>query len=306
MTNSVFHPTLYTPATTPVDKQLKILNGEREGEGIWRVVLCTEDSIREGDVPLALDTLRTVLHQTKRHSGVGAFVRVRNADVMKRVLDLPDADKLKGFVIPKADPESLPDYVTQLAGTDFKLMPILESQRMFDRSFRTSLLHVLLGYNPAIECLRIGANDLMGYLGIRRPTKKLTVYDTPIGNLIGDIITEYRGVGDFTITAPVFECFGPEYDGLLRKEVTRNITYNLYGQTVIHPRHIRMIRDMYKVSKADLESAQKIMGDAPKAVEGLNGRMDEYTTHWRWAKIILERYALFGDSETSKTGAHVL
>lgn len=303
MTNPVFHPTLYTPATTSVEKQLALANGEHSG--IWRVVLCTEDSIKEDDVPLAIDHLRVVLPKIKADSAVDTFVRVRNAEVMRRILDLPGAEKLRGFVIPKADPESLPHYVGSLTGTSFSIMPILESSRMFDRNYRTALLHVVQGFSPVIECLRIGANDLMGYLGIRRSAKDFTVYDTPVGGLIGEIICEYRGVGGFTITAPVFECFGPKYDPLLRKEVSQHILNGLYGQTVIHPRHIRTIRDMYKVSKEDLESARSIKANV-SAVAGLHDRMDEYTTHWRWADTILQRHALFGDDETSKTATNIL
>lgn len=301
--NSVYHPTLYTPATTPADKQLALVNGEHAG--IWRIVLCTEDSISEDEVPLAFERLETVLAGANPDSGVAAYVRVRNVDVLRRVLEIPNVEKLQGFVIPKADPESLTQYMTQLSDTTFTVMPILESSRMFDWSYRTSLFHAVQSYSSQIECLRIGANDLMGYLGIRRSTNDFTIYDTPIGGLIGEIIREFRGVGGFTITAPVFECYGPAYDDLLRREVSQHILNGLFGQTVIHPRHIRHIRDLYKVSKPDLESARNLKG-AVKAVEGLNDRMDEYTTHWRWADIVLERHRVFGDDQTSKTAANIL
>jgi citrate lyase beta subunit len=301
--NSVFNPTLYTPATTPVEKQLALVNGRHSG--IWRVVLCTEDSISEDDIPLAFENLRATLRDASQESGVATYVRVRNVDVMRRVLELPKVEKLQGFVIPKADPESLSHYMALLAGTDFTVMPILESSRMFDWSFRTALLHAVQSYNAYIECLRIGANDLMGYLGIRRSTKDFTIYDTPVGGLIGEIIREYRGVGGFTITAPVFECYGPAYDDLLRREVSQHIMNGLFGQTVIHPRHIRHIRDLYKVSKVDLESARNLKNKV-RAVEGLNDRMDEYTTHWRWADLVLERHNVFGDDQTSKTASDIL
>ena len=187
MGNSIFHPTLYTPATTNPDKLLTLFNGQ-SGKAVWRLVLCTEDAISEHEVPQALETLREVLIRGRSNSRVATFVRVRNLEVQKRVLELPKVDKLHGFVIPKSDPESFDGFVDQLAGTDFKLMPILESKNMFDRSYRTSLLHVLMKHRDRIECLRIGANDLMGYLGIRRSVKDFTVYDTPVGPL-------YLGVG---------------------------------------------------------------------------------------------------------------
>ncbi|MFZ1301982.1 MAG: HpcH/HpaI aldolase/citrate lyase family protein [Candidatus Microsaccharimonas sp.] len=292
MGNSLFHPTLYTPATTPIAKQLAIVNNEGV-EGARRVVLCTEDSIREDDVNLAVDTLRSVLQQMKRDTAVTSYVRVRNPEVMRRLLEMPGVEKLQGFVVPKADPDHFREYAEQIVGSDFTVMPILESSRMFDANYRTSLFNGLRDYAEMIECLRIGVNDLMGYLGIRRSTDGFTVYDTPVGVLVNQIINEFRGVGGFTITAPVFECYDEKYDALLVKEVQQHILNGLYGQTVIHPRHLGIIRDLYAVDERDLESARGILGYS-SAVVGLNGRMDEYTTHWRWATTILERFELFG------------
>ncbi|HET6747548.1 MAG TPA: HpcH/HpaI aldolase/citrate lyase family protein [Candidatus Saccharimonadales bacterium] len=304
--NAVMHPTLYTPATTSASKLVNLTNGRVAG--VWRVVLCTEDSIRPDDVPVALATLRTVLKGMDSTSGVETFVRVRNPEVMARVLDLPDVDKLHGFVLPKADPTSFPEYADQVAKTDrFRLMPILESPLMTDNNFRATLRMVLSDkrYHSLIDCVRIGANDLMGHLGIRRDDTSLTVYDTPVGVTIFEIINEFRGLAGFTVTAPVFECYAPEYDELLRREVRRNIMNGLFGQTVIHPRHIRIIRDMYKVSKKDLKSARGIMKDST-AVRGVEGKMDERATHLKWAQTVLDRHSLFGDSAVSHAMDEIL
>lgn len=296
---SVMHPTLYTPATQQLKKLLKLVNA---GEpGVWRLVICTEDSIRADEVPTAIDNLRAMLRSMDAAAGVTTYVRVRNPDVLARVLALPNVDKLRGFVVPKADPTSLPQYADQLKGTDFRLMPILESSYMVDRAFREVLRAAFLdpAYHGMIDCLRIGANDLMGYLGIRRDTREFTVYDTPVGITINEIINEFRGIGGFTITAPVFESFGSDRDPLLHKEISRHILNGLFGQTVIHPRHIRIIRDRYKVSKSDFESAEGILNAGASAVAGLNGRMDEVTTHYKWAQIIVERRRLFGDGDNT-------
>lgn len=177
--SSVFNPTLYTPATTPVEKQLALVNGEHPG--IWRTVLCTEDSVAEGDVAEAFENLRAVLGAADPVSRVAAYVRVRDVGMLGRVLEIPGVERLQGFVVPKADPGSLPGYVDLLAGTGFTVMPILESHRMFDGGYRSALLHVALAYRARIECVRIGANDLMGHLGIRRSTTQFTIYDTPVG-----------------------------------------------------------------------------------------------------------------------------
>lgn len=301
MNKSVLHPTLYTPATTSPAKVLKLVNGNEIAA--WRIVLCTEDSIREGDIPAALLNLKTVLEEMSSESSVATFVRVRNPEILSRMLDLPHVERLRGFVIPKTDPESFPQYADQVVGdTQFRLMPILESPLMTDRHFRETLRTVISApqYFNAIDCVRIGANDLMGHLGIRRDDSKFTIYDTPVGQTIFAIINEFRGLTGFKITAPVFECFAPGYDPLLLEEVGRHMMNGLYGQTVIHPRHIRLIRDAYKVSPNDLKSARSILGEG-LAVNGLNGKMDEATTHRKWAELVLERYELFGDSSESRT-----
>jgi citrate lyase beta subunit len=289
------------PATAPVEKLLKWVNHEIDAAA-WRLVLCTEDAIREEDVPEALRTLRVVLAGMQPTFGVTAFVRVRTPVVLAQVLDLPHVDRLRGFVIPKTEPTSFQEYADQVIGTSFRLMPILESPLMTDRHFRETLRTVLLdaAYQPMIDCLRIGANDLMGHLGIRRDDTDLTIYETPVGITIHEIINEFRGLAHFAITAPVFECFAPAYDGLLRKEVHRHIMNGLFGQTVIHPRHIRIIRDMYKVSAAVLQSAKDIV-NGDKAVKGVNGKMDEHAPHLKWALSIIERHRLFGDSAVSQT-----
>jgi citrate lyase beta subunit len=295
MSKSTLHPTLYVPSIMAANKLIKLVNHDDGSNGIWRIVLCTEDSIREEDIPEALSTIGTVLAAKRRDSGVAVYVRVRNHEVMAQVLALPKADKLEGFVIPKADPASFPLYAEQVLGQRYRLMPILESHLMFMDSFRATLREVLKQYRDQIECLRIGANDLMGHLGIRRDDELFTIYDTPVGNLIHQIINEFRGVDGFTITAPVFECFDERYDHLLLREVRQHMMNGLYGQTVIHPRHIRIIRDTYRVSKGDLESAQGIVR-TDTAVLGLNGKMDERATHLNWAELMIERHNNFGEA----------
>jgi len=300
LSHSVLHPTLYTPATTPPDKLIALANAQVPG--VWRVVFCTEDSIREDEIPDALDKLARAFKGMDHNSGVDVYVRVRNYTVMAQVLELPFVDKLRGFVIPKADPQSFPLYADQIVRTDFHLMPILESHLMVDRHFRESLRTVLLqdGYKHQIDCIRIGANDLMGHLGIRRDDTMFTIYDTPVGHTIYEIINEFRGMAGFVVTAPVFECYGPEYDSLLLKEVQHHIMNGLFGQTIIHPRHVRIIRDAYKVAPKDLDSAIGILNNT-SAVKGVNGKMDEHTTHVKWAELVVERNRLFGDSAHSQT-----
>jgi citrate lyase beta subunit len=295
MNAHLFYPVLYSPATTNVERLAHLVNG---GDAkVRRIVVCTEDSVSEGDLPEALTNLKSFLPLIKPNTDVAIFIRVRNPDVMKQVLEMPDIDRVAGMVIPKASPDDYPLYADPIAdyGPSFRVMPILESARMVDRGFRTALLTTLTDerYRPNIDVLRIGGNDLMGQQGIRRDDHEFTIYDTVVGKLIGDIVNEFRGGGGFIVTAPVFECYGIRYDVLFQREVRQHVLNNLFGQTVIHPRHLRMLWDMYRVRTTDFESAQQIVAGAT-AVHGHEERMDEMATHFKWAQIILARAELFG------------
>lgn len=303
---SILQPTLYMPLTMKTDKFRKVLNIRTRGTGIYRVVGCLEDSVLEQDLPVALANLKKVVKVLRADAMVSFFVRVRNPEMMKLILDFEGIDKIAGFVTPKADPDEFPLYAEQVlqSGMEFLIMPIMEAPRTTDRYFREALKSVFQDarYYDMIDGLRIGANDLMGDLGIRRDPSEFTVYQTPVGNTIMNIINEFRSGDDkqFTITAPVYEGFGRRYAKIFHKEIRQHIMNGLFGQTVIHTNQIRPLRDAYKVSLEDLDSARSILAHE-RAVSGLQGRMDEHTTHWRWAQTIVARFDLFGDENTSES-----
>lgn len=305
------YPVLYSPAYDPKvpspDRLAALMNGQNPD--VHRMVVCTEDSVDEKDVPQALTNLSILMQEYDPDKGVEVFVRARNLKVLDQMLTIPDVDRLAGFVIPKADPVEFPDYADLMKKHpgDFKVLPILESDRMTDGSYRADLLDVLASseYRDQIDCLRIGGNDLMGHQGIRRSSNGLTIYDTTVGTLIGNIVNEFRGTGGFTITAPVFECFDPKYDATFKQEVGRHLLNRLLGQTVIHPRHLGMLNELYKVDPEDYQSAVKISNTEAKAVEGCNGKMDEKTTHWKWAANILMQAETFGVASSEKDTSRI-
>ncbi len=296
MTTSFSHmfPTLYTPATTAPDKLLRIMHGGNEF--VRRLVVCTEDSVAEADLPLALANIAAVLKQYKTGQ-CDVYVRARNATILKALLDVRHINKVAGFVVPKANPKTFPGFADQVAShlAGFRLMPIMESCFLPDPLFRRDLRQMFDSdsYKPQIECLRIGANDIMGYQGIRRDQYEFTIYDTVVRGIIDSIINEFRGLSGFQVTAPVFEGYSPRQDDLFRREVRQNMLNGLFGQTVIHPRHLPLLFDLYKVLETDFQSARAIV-QSDAAVAGLGGRMDERATHLVWAQRVVERASLFG------------
>lgn len=293
MPNSVLFPHLYTPAITAPETLKRIIVGQKLD--VKRLVICTEDSVRDEDVPWALANIREVLRMRSPYSA-DVFVRARNLEVLKQLLDIPNITRLAGFVIPKTTIEGFPEWMKliQARSKTFRVMPILEEWRMNDPAYRKVLLDVLMDpeWRTYIDCLRVGANDLMGHQGIRRDDKEFTVWNTVVGQLIFNIINEFRGIGGFEITAPVFECFDPKYDALFEREVRQSVLNELFGQTVIHPRHIKLLTNWYAPEGDDVASAHGILS-SDAAVNGRDGKMDERATHYKWAERIVLREELF-------------
>lgn len=297
------YPTLYTPATKDPQKLLHYMEGN--DALVRRFVICTEDAVSEHDVPGALQNLEQTLEAYEPTEEVTTFIRVRNQEIAEEALAMEGIEKLTGFVVPKADPSTYPTYAKLIAerSEDFRIMPILESPGMADREYRRDLLDVLQepSHQQAIDCLRIGGNDLMNVLGMRRPKGDLTIYNTAVGQLINDIIIEYRGNGGFELAAPVYENYGAQHLSAMRRESEIHVANQLYGQVVLHPAQLQTLWDTYKVDVDDLQHAQYVRSAHPEAAIGQEGRLVSLNTHYKWAGYILERARLFGVADGEQT-----
>ena len=89
---------LYVPANHK--DLMEVANGERIGHA-RSLIFCTEEAVADRDLSWTLFNLSVVLANMHAVSRAQRFVRVRNPDVMARVLAMPGADKLTGFVLPK-------------------------------------------------------------------------------------------------------------------------------------------------------------------------------------------------------------
>jgi citrate lyase beta subunit len=280
---------LYVPANHK--SLLEVANGERVAHA-RSVIFCTEDAVSDRDLSWALFNLSVVLANMRREIAADRFVRVRNPEVLARVLAMPGADKLRGFVIPKATRHNFDAYFRQVRDTDHMLMPTLETAEVFSdtemQQFRTVL--EAPGVRNRILALRIGGNDLLALLGLRRP-RGMTIYRTPLGPVIARLVTTFRPYG-FVLTAPVFEHLDlPE---LLDQEVSEDIAYGMVGKTAIHPSQIAPIEQHYKVKPHDLAVAQAILDESAPAVFRMHDSMCEVATHRAWAERMVEQSRLFG------------
>ncbi|MGQ9659664.1 MAG: HpcH/HpaI aldolase/citrate lyase family protein [Thermochromatium sp.] len=279
---------LYVPVTHR--DMLRIANGLKWPE-LRSVIFCTEDAVAPSALESGLANLRDCLEAMEPRPSLLRFVRVRNPEILDWLLTLPGSNKLDGFVLPKFDLSNADRYLEPLVGDSGHLcMPTLETRDVFESARMIALRDHLLerGYHERILALRIGGNDLLALLGLRRPRDR-TIYRTPLGHTIAQLVTLFKPHG-FQLTAPVFEHLDqPE---LLREELSEDVAHGLCGKTAIHPSQLPLIETSFRVSPTDLEAARRILSEPEQAVFKFGGSMCELATHRAWARHILDRTAL--------------
>jgi citrate lyase beta subunit len=203
------------------------------------------------------------------------------------------AKHLDGFVFPKFGLDNLADYFDRLVGRpSFQVMPTLETREVFDTLAMCRLRDVILEHSvrDQILALRIGGNDLMRLLGMRRDPEQ-TVYQTVLGPVISRLVTTFRPYG-LPLTAPVYDSF--TNSDVLAEEVRADLAHGLTAKTAIHPSQVSVIHGQYAVSSSELMAAEQLLDANRPAVFGLDGVMHERTTHLPWAEGIRERAEHFG------------
>jgi len=270
---------------------MEIANGEKYSM-LRSMIFCTEDAVSRTDVDSCVRHIGLCLQGFRDSPHRFRFIRARNPDILARLLDLPDIEKVDGFVLPKFNEGVFHAYFDQLQGTPFKVMPTLETKAVFDFNAMTELRQGLLQDDIAqrILMLRIGGNDLMNLLGIRRP-RSFTLYETPIGNVIAQLVTIFKPYG-FSLSAPVFEYLNDT--DTLQKEMRLDLAHGLAGKTAIHPTQVPAIESAYAVDVEDYEMALSLNDRDAPAVFRMHNAMCEVATHQQWAESIITRQVCYG------------
>lgn len=270
---------------------IEIANGEKFSM-LRSMIFCTEDAVSKADVDSCIRHIGLCLQGFRESPTRFRFIRARNPEILARLLALPDIEKIDGFVLPKFNESVFHAYFDQLQDTPFKVMPTLETKEVFDYQAMASLRQGLMQDDIAqrILMLRIGGNDLMSLLGIRRP-RSCTLYETPIGHVIAQLVTQFKPYG-FSLSAPVFEYL--DDIATLQKEMRLDLAYGLTGKTAIHPSQVPAIESAYAVEANDYEMALSINHSAAPAVFKMHNAMCEVATHQQWADGIVNRQACYG------------
>ncbi|MHA6193513.1 HpcH/HpaI aldolase/citrate lyase family protein [Pseudomonas wadenswilerensis] len=280
--------TLYMPATRK--DILDLVCGSRIPD-LRSLVVCLEDAVAATDVDNALANLHGLLARLDARGGRPRqapllFVRPRDAHMAAVLNDWPLMKHVDGFVVPKLTLGTLPAWVAAASNPALCLMPTLETAEVYDPGAMVELGQALnASLARRIIALRIGGNDLMGCLGLRRDPAR-TLYSTPMAYVI-PMLAGVMGAQGFALTAPVFERLATPC--LLREELALDLAHGLVGKTAIHPSQIAPIQAALRVSREDLDSARRIASDTAPAVFLHNAAMCEPATHRKWSLNILER-----------------
>ena len=194
---------------------------------------------------------------------------------------------LAGVVLPKFDGTNACAYLDALAEhSELLIMPTLETRDVFSASAMEALRDMVLAHpvRPRILAMRIGGNDLMALLGIRRPPAK-TIYETLLGPVISQLVTTFRPYG-LPLTAPVCDAYSTLS---ILEQVEPDLMNGLLSKTAIHPNQV-VIQALYAVPE-DLAIANKLILPGQKAIFGHGGVMHERTTHMAWAQSVIGRAA---------------
>lgn len=297
---------LYTPANHKnLTRSLNFgIAGERS------MVVCTEDAVSIKDLEDSLESLRNSLVEFKANGQYKGkrFIRPRNPKVFKEIIEMEGVEKIDGFVLPKATVSSLSEYIKILEefkqknlkeGKEhkvFMIMPTLETPEAMSIKGLQDIRIKLEEIKEQIVCLRIGGNDLMGILGIKR-MPGLTIYETPIRAVIDMIITEFRPFG-YEVSAPVFDYIDDRTT--LYREMEQDLNYGFFAKTAIHPQQIPVIDSAYReyLECNALKATQLVKEDT--AIYQDDGQMMEKTCHFNWAVRTKEFFesakTFYGDS----------
>lgn len=284
--------TMYVPV---IHSQLEdVVSGLRYPQ-LRSVVLCLEDALHDNDVNEGIRVLRKLLRSQLSNDVVNEgpmiFVRPRDLSMATEIASYEGISHIDGFVVPKLNADALPAWVSIAQQLNILLMPTLESAWVFDAvavsHFAKTLEQTAQG---RILALRVGGNDLLSHLALRR-VRGQTVYDGPLAGCLSHLMCTLGGCG-FSLTAPVFDITDdPE---TLTRECHQDVNFGFVGKTAIHPCQIDIIQHSFMVSDSLLQDARQVLDTSAPAVFKRDGAMLEPATHSAWATRILARAAIYG------------
>ena len=279
--------TLYIPI---INHNLKdIINGKKF-PFLTSIVICLEDSISDNELDKGMKILTSILKDLKIRD-LKIFIRPRNIDNLKEILKFENINLIDGFAVPKFDTKNMIDYLKIfIYHNDFYIMPILETKDIFDNQKLKDISRELTPFKNKVLVVRIGGEDILSILDIRRDGEKTLYEIMPLYLVLSQIMMIFKSDG-FNISSPVFSNFGK--NNIFLDEVKLDIEHSIFNKTTIHPNQVKIINQKYKVTADELRVAKKLI-DGTEAVFSDSQKMYEKKTHINWAFNIIKRFKNFG------------
>jgi citrate lyase beta subunit len=277
-------PMLYTPADRP--DLASVLDGRRD-LGVCSVAVCLEDAVRPENRQSAAEALCRTLTTLK---SVPRSIFIRPADVaaLEWLIEHLPLEHISGFILPKATVAKIHLWVERSAGLH-TILPIMESREALDPIGRRELAQACAAHPPLIPGARIGANDLFCLLGgLRRPTGR-TIYETPVGHVVDELLEAFS-IHSVRLCGSVFDRI--QDMETLAREVSEDVHRGLHAKTAVTPRQAQIIWENYLPNELELEEARCIIDPNSPAVLGLHGGMLERACHSAWANRVIDRELL--------------
>lgn len=269
---------LYVPATH-ADLDTIVARNPHSARSI---IICTEDAVAERDVAVAMNNLRRALANAPAIEGHRRFLRPRSPFVLQQLLETQGVlSAIDGVVIPKFTQYMAQHWARALEHVpDLAIMPTMETAEVFTESGVQSILDTLDTMPNPVPAIRIGANDLLGLMGLKRMPGQ-TVYDTPLRSTIERLLTLCR-IRHYEVSAPVCDLISePE---TLSREVAIDIAWGLYAKSCIHPCQLPTIEEHYRQAFEKNRKLADALHMSDEAVFRLDGQMLEATCHGQWAE----------------------
>lgn len=283
--------TMYVPILHPAIH--KIVAGSKY-PNLKSVVLCLEDALRAVDIQEGLRNLAILLDQLDEPPSSRRrwlFVRPRNLGMARIICGLRGIDRVNGLVIPKLRIEQVQDWWQLAESTGLRLMPTLECVWVFDPGALHEFV-AMLEEQPRqrIVALRVGGNDLLGTMQLRR-IRGDTIYNGPLTWCLAQLMCQL-GARGYPLTAPVFDVL----DDLatLAHECIRDAAFGFVGKTAVHPGQIDIIHRCFAVGHDEVALARQTLSPSDNAIFQAVGMMLEPATHHGWANRILARAEVYG------------
>ena len=278
--------TLFAPATHK--NILPILKREKYPH-LKSLLIDLEDGLGEASYRQGIETLQKLLLAYEPDK-LFVFVRPKNPRSLQEILELEGIEKIDGFILPKFSLQNCALYKKVLLKSSFYVMPSIEGEELFSEKQLQQLKGEILEFKEQLLLVRIGCEDMLRQLVmIRSCEKSLFDYAAP-SFILGRVIALFKSEGIF-VSGCVYPCFNDE-KGFMQ-DIHRDLQEGFFSKTIIHPSHITLANEAYKVTKEELQKAKEIL-TTNKAILNQKGTMGEKKTRTPYAKFILKRAKVYG------------